>query len=194
VDSQECLAETGKDELIWAEPQRQLDEKGSKVRKGVSQDASLISVDPGGSGPCGEAAETRRSRDGDWAKRKTGSVYGYKLHTKADNDHRLVRSLDVTSASVHDSRVDLSNLGETVYRDKGYFGVEPRGFSATMRWASRGHLLCIWVRMRNTRISGRRAPGGEGFRGLEAGVSRWLCAGDDGVTCPGPVDVLPHVL
>jgi len=36
--------------------------------------------------------------------------------------------------------------------------------------------------------------GGEGFRGLEAGVSRWPHAGDDGASCPGPVDVLPHVL
>ena len=154
----ERLAETGRDRLLWAELQRQLDLKGFRVRKGVSQDASFISADPGGSGPRGGEAETRRSRDGDWAKRKTGSVYGYKLHVKADNIHGLVRSLDVTAASVHDSRVDLSLPGEAVYRDKGYFGVRPRGFDATMRRASRGHPLSIWDRMRNARISRRRAP------------------------------------
>jgi len=154
----ERLAETGKDKRIWADLQRQLDEKGFRVRKGVSQDASFISADPGGSGPRGEEAETRRSRDGDWAKREKGSTFGYKLHTKADNDDGIVRDLEVTSASVHDSRVDLSEPGEAVYRDKGYFGVEPRGFNATMRRASRGHPLSIWDRMRNARISRRRAP------------------------------------
>jgi IS5 family transposase len=154
----ERLAETGKDELIWADLQRQLDEKGFRVRKGVSQDASFISADPGGSGPRGEEARTLRSRDGDWAKRENGVTFGYKLHTKADNDHGLVRDLEVTSASVHDSRVDLSEPGEVVYRDKGYFGVEPRGFNATMRRATRGHPLSIWDRMRNARISRRRAP------------------------------------
>jgi IS5 family transposase len=85
-------------------------------------------------------------------------VYGYKLHVKVDNDHGLVRDLEVTTASVHDSRVDLSLPGEAVYRDKGYFGVEPRGFNATMRRGARGHPLSVWDRMRNARISRRRAP------------------------------------
>ncbi len=39
---------------------------------------------------------------------------------------------------VHDNRVDLSRPGEVVYRDRGYFGVEPRGYSATMRSGVRG--------------------------------------------------------
>ena len=43
----ERLAETGTDRLIWEELQRQLDEKGLKVRKGVVQDASFITSDPG---------------------------------------------------------------------------------------------------------------------------------------------------
>ena len=34
----ERLAESGRDRLAWAELQRQLDEKGLKVRKGVVQD------------------------------------------------------------------------------------------------------------------------------------------------------------
>ncbi len=43
----ERLAKTGKDKLIWAELQRQLDEAGLRVRKGVAQDASFITADPG---------------------------------------------------------------------------------------------------------------------------------------------------
>jgi len=121
----ERLASTGKDKLIWAELQRQLDEAGLKVRKGVAQDASFITADPGqcSGKPRGGDALTRRSRDGDWAKRPKGSVFGYKLHVKTDLDLGLIRAVDVTSASVHDSRVDLSEPGEAVYRDKGYFGV-----------------------------------------------------------------------
>jgi len=109
-------------------------EEGLRVRKGVVQDATFITADPGRpSKPRGEQARTRRSRDGDWAKREGRSVFGYKLHAKTDTDQGLVRDLEVTPASVHDSRVDLSKPGEVVYRDKGYFRVEPRGFSATMR-------------------------------------------------------------
>ena len=139
----ERLAESGRDKAVWAELQRQLDEKGLTVKKGVAQDASFITADPGGLGPRGDEAETRRSQDRSWAKKGGNPSFGYKLHMKEDNDHGLVRSLDVTSASVHDSRVDLSEPGEAVYRDKGYFGVEPRGFNATMRRATRGHPISI---------------------------------------------------
>ncbi len=155
----ERLAETGKDRQVWAELQRQLNKKGLRVRKGVAQDASFIEADAGSSGkPRGEEAKTRRSRDGDWAKRPKGSVFGYKMHVKTDLDLGLVRSLDVTGASVHDSRVDLSLPGEVVYRDKGYFGVEPQGWDATMMRGVRGHPLGVWDQLRNNRIGVKRRP------------------------------------
>ena len=46
---------------------------------------------------------------------------------KMDLDHGLIRDLETTTASVHDSRVDLSLPGEVVYRDRGYQGAVPRG-------------------------------------------------------------------
>ena len=129
------------------------------MKKGVAQDATFITADPDSSSkPRGEDAMTRRSRDGDWAKRKGGSVFGYKLHVKSDLDHGLVRELETMPASVHDSRVDLSKPGEVVYGDKGYFGVKPRGYGATMRRGVRSHPAGIRDRMRNGRISRRRAP------------------------------------
>jgi IS5 family transposase len=156
----ERLAATMTDASLWAELQRQLDEAGLKVRKGVAQDASFIEADPGQSSgkPRGDEAATRRSCDGDWAKRPKGSVFGYKLHVKTDLECGLVRAVEVTTASVHDSRVDLSLPGEAVYRDKGYFGVEPRGWDATMRRGVRGHPLCEADRLRNRRIGSRRRP------------------------------------
>jgi len=69
------------------------------------------------------------------AKRLKESFFGFKLHAKSDLDLGLIRAVEATPASVHDSRVDLSESSEVVYRDKGYFGVTSRGFDATMRRA-----------------------------------------------------------
>jgi IS5 family transposase len=155
----ERLMNTSRDRLVWEELQRQLEERGLRVRKGVAQDATFITADPGRtSKPRGDMARTRRSRDGDWAKRRKGSSFGYKLHVETDLEHGLIRDLETTSASVHDSRVDLSLDAEVVYRDKGYFGVRPRGHDASMMRGVRGHSLGIRDRLRNMRISKRRAP------------------------------------
>ena len=168
----ERLAETGRDRLLWAELSRQLDAKGLKVRKGVVQDATFITADPGHARddkPRGEEAQTRRSREGSWTKKGTKSFFGYKLHAKMDLDHGLIRDLETTTASVHDSRVDLSLPGEVVYRDRGYQGAVPRGWDATMKRASRGHPLCIWDRLRNRRISRKRCPGERPFAVIKRG-------------------------
>ena len=61
----ERLSKTGKDKQIWKELQRQLDQKGLKVKKGVLQDATFITSDPGHANadkPRGNEAKTRRSR------------------------------------------------------------------------------------------------------------------------------------
>jgi IS5 family transposase len=162
----ERLAESGRDKAVWEELQRQLDAKGLKVKKGVVQDATFITADPGHARtdkPRGEEARTRRSRDGSWTKKGTKSSFGFKLHAKSDVDLCLIRELETTSASVHDSRVDLSREGEVVYRDRGYFGVEPRGWDATMRRGVRGRPLGIWGKLRNRRINRKRAPGERPF-------------------------------
>jgi len=162
----ERLAQSGKDKEVWEELQRQLDEKGLKVKKGVVQDASFITSDPGhakADKPRGEEARTRRSRDGSWAKKGSKSYYGYKLHAKPDVDLGLIRDLETTTASVHDSRVDLSRPGEVVYKDKAYHGVRSRGFDATMKRGARGHPLGIRDKLRNKRINRKRAPGERPF-------------------------------
>jgi len=158
----ERLTKTGKDRAIWDELQRQLDEKGLKIRKGVIQDATFITADPGHASsdtPRGDEAKTRRSREGTWTKKGKKSCFGFKLHTKEDCEYGLIRALATTTASVHDSRVDLSEEGEVVYRDRGYFGVVPNGYDATMRRGVRGHPLGIRDKLRNQRISRIRSPG-----------------------------------
>ena len=158
----ERLIDTGKDERIWEELQRQLDSKGLKVKEGVVQDATFITADPGHKKidePRGPEAKTRRNKDGDWAKKGGKSHYGYKLHSKSDIDYGLIRAIETTPASVHDSQVDLTKPGEVAYRDRGYFGAPCKGHNATMNRATRGHPLNIKEKMRNKRITRKRAPG-----------------------------------
>jgi len=157
----ERLAKTGKDRAIWTELQRQLDAFGLKVKQGVAQDATFITADPGhakADKPRGEEAETRRSKDGTWSKKGSKSYFGYKLHTKLDMEHGLIRELETTTASTHDSQVDLSKKGEVAYRDRGYHGAVARGYSATMKRGARDHPLGIMDKLRNLRISKKRAP------------------------------------
>ena len=161
----ERLTEKGKIDAIWQEVQRQLDAKGLVVKEGSIQDATFITADPGRSGnkPRGNEAKTRRSKDGTWAKKGDEFHFGYKLHNKVDVEYGLIRTIETTTASVHDSQVDLSSEGERIYRDKGYFGASARGNSVTMHRATRGHPLCNWDKMRNLQISRIRAPGERPF-------------------------------
>jgi IS5 family transposase len=161
----ERLTEKGKLESIWQELQRQLDDKGLVVKEGSIQDATFITSDPGRSGnkPRGDEARTRRSKDGTWAKKGDEFHFGYKLHNKVDVEYGLIRGVTTTTASVHDSQVDLSSEGERVYRDKGYFGVPAKGRSVTMCRATRGHPLKTWDRMRNLQIRRIRSPGERPF-------------------------------
>ncbi len=158
----ERLSKTGRDKKIWQELQGQVDSKGLKVKKGVIQDATFITSDPGhakADKPRGNEAKTRRSKDGTWTKKNSKSYFGYKLHSKSDIDYGLIRDIETTTASVHDNQIDLTKPGEVAYKDKGYFGTPSKGYSATMKRSVRGHPIGIRDIMRNKRISKKRAPG-----------------------------------
>ena len=55
-----------------------------------------------------------------------------------DEDFGLIRRIEVTTAKVHDSQVDLANEGEVRYADKGYFGAKTKGYDVAMRNTIRG--------------------------------------------------------
>jgi IS5 family transposase len=168
------LEAEGIDTLIWAELQRQLDDKGFKVKKGTIQDASFIESDLGKKrysqgkkakkkGETVEYSEKQLShidRDGSFSVKHGQVHYGYKSHIKTDVDHHLIRSFEVTTASVHDSDIDLSAREEVVYRDKGYTGKETKAKgNGSMK---RGN-LSIREKLRNKRIAKKRAPGERPF-------------------------------
>jgi IS5 family transposase len=156
----ERLAQTGKDKLVWSELQRQLDDLGLKVRRGIVQDATFIESDPGSTKkPRGDESKTRRNRDGTWAKKGSEIHFGYKLHQTTDVDYCLIRDLETSTASMHDSQVDLSIPGVPVFRDRGYFGVKPKGIDFTMTRRTKGTHLSELDVERNRFISTHRAPG-----------------------------------
>jgi len=104
-------------------------------------------------------AKSRRSRDGTWARKGNETHFGYKLHQKTDIDYCLIREIETTTASLHDSQVDLSVEGEVVLRDKGYFGVVARGIEYTMKRRTTEKPLEELDKERNRLISALRLPG-----------------------------------
>jgi len=156
----ERMGKTEKDKIVWAELQRQLDSMGLQVRRGTIQDATFIEADQGSlKKPRGDAAKTRRSRDGTIAKKGNEYHFGYKLHQKTDIDYYLIREIETTTAKLHDSQIDLSTEGEIVLRDRGYFGVQPKGIDFTMKRRTTEKPLEELDRERNRLISVLRSPG-----------------------------------
>jgi transposase, IS5 family len=157
----ERLIKNGKLETIWEEFVNQLRAKGYEVKKGVIQDATFITSDPGhamSDVPRGDKAKTRRSKDGAWSKKGNKSYFGYKGHVKVDTENNFIWKVETTIANVHDSQVDLANEGEVRYGDKGYHGAKTKGYDASMRRAARGRQLSTFDEFRNKRISKKRSP------------------------------------
>ena len=76
-----------------------------------------------------------------------------------DIDYQLIREIETSPASMHDSQIDLTKPGEVNYRDRGYFRAPCKGYNATMNRATRSHPLNIREKRRNQRITHKRAPG-----------------------------------
>ena len=130
----ERISESGKDSAIWDELQRQFDDKDLKITKGMIQDATFIHSEPGHATvgtPRGKHGNTRRSKDGTLTKKGGKSHFGYNLHVILDRDNDLIRRICTTTASVHDSQIDLSEEGEVIYRDRGSQGAKCKIFNTT---------------------------------------------------------------
>lgn len=157
----ERLIQNGKLDAIWEEFLNQIRAKGYDIKKGIIQDATFITSDPGHARsdiPRGDNAKTRRSKDGTWAKKGNESHFGYKGHIGVDEENHFIWRVKTTTASVHDSQIDLAEEGEVRYGDKGYHGAKTKGYNASMRRAARGHPLSIFDFLRNRRISKKRSP------------------------------------
>ncbi len=106
-----------------------------------------------------KSSKTRRSKDGSWTNKNNRSYFGFKLHTIQGVENDMIANYAVTTASLHDSQIDLSIPGIVTYKDKGYFSVEGRGIDAAMDRALKGYKLPIESIRRNLRITRKRSRG-----------------------------------
>lgn len=173
-NARDRLKQAGVDEKIWAELQQQLDKQGYKVKEGVIQDAAFIEADLGKKRNYNEKKAEKNNEEITYTEKqkqhmdkdatfsvKYGQVhYGYKNHMKCDIDYQLIRLYEITTASLHDSQVDLGQPEEVVYRDRAYTGTTTKAKgNASMK---RGN-LSIKENSRNKRISQKRVPGERPF-------------------------------
>ena len=121
----EELAADGLIERVFEELVRQLDAKGLIVKRGTLIDASLVSAAT--RRPAGENAKvpTKPARDPDarWGRKGDKSVFGYKIHIGVDQDHTIIRRVEVTNASITDTEpADSLICGDerAVYGDQAY--------------------------------------------------------------------------
>lgn len=171
----ERLKEENKDVEIWDELQRQLDAKGFSIKNGTIQDASFIEADQGRKRHAkekqlekeGKKAEytpkqlQHMDHDGSYSVKNQEIHFGYKTHVKTDVDFSLIRSVGITTASTHDSQVELSEPGDKfIMRDKGYFGSKLKTEGVvdyTMQRATRGHPLQEIYKRWNRKITDVRS-------------------------------------
>lgn len=165
----EYLSSLNLHDKLWNELNRQIAEKGIELSKGVIQDATFITANPGKTNSSdkidrGRGQPTTRNEDGTWTQKDGKNFFGYKLHAKTEIGNGFITELAVTTAKVHDNCIDLSKEDEIVYRDKGYFGATPKAQGdATMERAVRGRKLTIREILRNKRITKIRSAGERPF-------------------------------
>ena len=94
-------------------------------------------------------AKTSRSRNGTWTKRGDKSYFEYKFHSITNRDYETIREFETTTASFRDSKVELSERNEVVYRDRWYFGAKSKGYDKTMKGAVNEHPLGMSCILRN---------------------------------------------
>ena len=155
------LLELGVEDEIFDEFLRQIKTFDYEVKEGKIQDATFIQAPNGKTKPQKEErgrdiSKTSRSRDGKWTKKGKKSFFGFKLHTKMERGSKIIESLAVTGANVHDNKIDLFKEDEIGYRDKGYSGSKTKAKGdGTMKKGK----LSIQQKLRNKRISKRRSEG-----------------------------------
>ncbi len=72
-----------------------------------------------------------------------------------DRDYKRIRRFKAKTASFHDFHIDLSEINEVVYQDKGYFGAKSKVYDATMKRSIKEHPKGISDILRNKRISSK---------------------------------------
>lgn len=151
----EQLARGGGAEALFEFVGEQLAQAGLQAQGGQIIDATIVTVPKAhldkdekqsvkdGETPAHWSAKQAAHIDTDarWTAKRDVYYFGYKAHINTDQEHKLIRTIDVTPANV-DDRVPLEHLidaseerkrtGKTVHADRGYHGEATRAMLKTM--------------------------------------------------------------
>jgi len=139
-DFRELLLKADMGKSLFVAFELHLQEQGYCARKGQIVDASFVeaprqrnSREENEAIKKGEVPPTlaqkpaclrQKDLDARWTKKNDQTHYGYKNHVCVDNEHKLIREYEVTSAQVHDSQVLLEILTQNdstlVWADSAY--------------------------------------------------------------------------
>lgn len=179
------LVEAGLSEKLFAEFERQLDQRGLILKRGTMIDASLVATPFRPGSPDGERKAIDEEARLTARKGKRGMHYGYKMHVGVDHESRLIRRLELTPANTNDTLpadMLVCDDEQAVYADKAYAkrdrrlwlksrGIKPRIMHKS--WGG-GPPLTRWQKRHNRLISPIRAQ----VEGVFATLKRWM-----GMTC-----------
>lgn len=137
------LAQAKGGAALFADVQRQLNAAGLQAKGGQMIDATIVPAPKmhftKDEKQCLADAKTpehwsdkqiaHKDTDAGWTAKRGQWQYGYKAHANADQKHKLIRILDITSAShsdmthfapVLDTTLSRQKTGKTVHADRGY--------------------------------------------------------------------------
>lgn len=163
------LGEAGLAERLFAEFDKQMEERGLMLKKGTMLDATLVEAATARP-PRGSTPDEAIDSDARFARRegRSAATYGYKAHVGVDSTTRLIRAATLTPANVNETDVAeaLIRFDEAaVYADKAYAkqarrtmlrvaGIKDRIMHKS--WGG-GPRLTSWQRRHNRLIASLRA-------------------------------------
>ncbi|HEY4756279.1 MAG TPA: IS5 family transposase [Ignavibacteriaceae bacterium] len=115
----EFFASLELDKKLFNEFNKQLSQLNFIIGKGTIVDATIK--------PAQAKPSSNRDNDADFTKKRGKTYYGYKGHIAIDSETEIIKKVEFTSASIHDSNMFDSLIDETeqaVLADKGYANQE----------------------------------------------------------------------
>jgi IS5 family transposase len=152
------LSRLGLAQKLFKRFDRFLSQQGYTAKAGTIVDASIVQVpkqrnsrDENRQIKNGDTPESfeqkpakgrQKDTDARWVKKAGGSYFGYKNHIGVDNQHKLIRSYQVTAASVHDSECfkELVSQSAPRNRNKDVFGDSAYSSSKIRKLLAKLHL------------------------------------------------------
>jgi IS5 family transposase len=115
VRYRKMFSSLGLDKMLFERFNKQLQQKHLIVGKGTIVDATIKQAQA--------TPSSNKDQDADFTKKGGKTYYGYKGHIAIDEDSQIIKKLEFTKASLHDSNA-FDNLidytEKAVFADKGY--------------------------------------------------------------------------